>query len=125
MDTFAQITANFVFITFFSGNHDCVSVINNYVEKKDVYYYTKKQPFEENAKLPLAMAKPLHQLVMTVKIPNLELLGIIISFLYLTFLKEVGFFCLFTKTKMVIFICLHPLVFSKLTENTSLAKVSC
>merc|ERR1719203_2709192 len=49
----------------FVGNHDCVSVINNYVEKKDVYYYTKKQPFEENAKLPLAMAKPLHQLVMT------------------------------------------------------------
>ena len=36
------------------------------MDKKDVYYYTKKQPFEETAKLPLAMAKPLHQLVMTV-----------------------------------------------------------
>ena len=66
MHAFAQITTIHVLVFYFSGNHDCVSVINNYVEKKDVYYYTKKQPFEENAKLPLAMAKPLHQLVMTV-----------------------------------------------------------
>jgi len=49
----------------FVGNHDCVAVINNYVPKESVYYYTKKQPFEENAKLPLAMAQPLHKLVMT------------------------------------------------------------
>ena len=41
-------------------------MINNYVPKESVYYYTKKQPFEENAKLPLAMAQPLHELVMTV-----------------------------------------------------------
>jgi len=49
----------------FVGNHDCVAVINNYVPKESVYYYTKKQPFEEEAKLPLAMAQPLHKLVMT------------------------------------------------------------
>ena len=50
----------------FLGNHACVSVINNYVPKEDVYYYTKKQPFEESPKLPPQLAKPLHKLVMSV-----------------------------------------------------------
>jgi len=49
----------------FVGNHACVSAINNYVPKEDVYYYTKKQPLEETAKLPLQLAKPLHKLVMS------------------------------------------------------------
>jgi len=49
----------------FVGNHACVSVINNYVPKEDVYYYTKKQPFEESPKLPPNLAKPLHKLVMS------------------------------------------------------------
>ena len=49
----------------FVGNHECVALINNFVPKEDVYYYTRKQPFEEEAKLPLKMAKPLHELVMT------------------------------------------------------------
>ena len=59
----------------FVGNHECVAIINNYVPKEDVYYYTRKQPFEEEPKLPLKMAKPLHELVMTmnthpVKVPS-------------------------------------------------------
>jgi len=51
----------------FVGNHECVAIINNFVPKEDVYYYTRKQPFEEKAKLPMKMAKPLHELVMTVR----------------------------------------------------------
>ena len=50
----------------FVGNHECVAVINNYVPKEDIFYYTRKQPFEEKAKLPLKMATPLHNLVMLV-----------------------------------------------------------
>jgi len=49
----------------FVGNHHCVSVINNHVPKDHVLYYTKKQPFEEHPKLPADLAKPLHNLVMS------------------------------------------------------------
>ena len=49
-----------------SGNHEAVAVINNYVEKEDVYYFTRKQPLEAEAKLPLSLAKPIHNLVMSV-----------------------------------------------------------
>ncbi len=50
---------------YHAGNHECVSIINNFVPKEDVYYFTRKQPFEETAKLPLALAKPIHNLVMS------------------------------------------------------------
>jgi len=49
----------------FVGNHHCVSVINNYVPKEDVVYFTRKQPFEEEPKLSPSLAKPLHNLVMS------------------------------------------------------------
>ena len=45
-----------------------MAVINNFVDIEDVKYYAKKQPFEENPKLPRAMVEPLHRLVMTVNI---------------------------------------------------------
>lgn len=48
----------------FVGNHNCVSVINNFVPKEDVTYFTRKQPFEEKPKLSAELAKPLHDLVM-------------------------------------------------------------
>ena len=48
----------------FVGNHDCVAIINNYVPKEDVLYFTRKQPLEEKPKLPPELAKPLHDLVM-------------------------------------------------------------
>ena len=51
---------------FILGNHECVSVINNYVQKEDVYYFTRKQPLETEAKLPSHLAKPIHNLVMSV-----------------------------------------------------------
>ena len=48
----------------FVGNHDCVAIINNYVPKEDVLYFTRKQPLEEKPKLSPELAKPLHDLVM-------------------------------------------------------------
>ena len=41
-----------------------MSIINNYVEKEDVYYFTRKQPLEKEAKLPSKLAKPIHKLFM-------------------------------------------------------------
>ncbi len=52
---------------FASGNSECVAVINNYVPKEDVYYYTRKQPLEKEPKLPVELAKPIHKLVMSVR----------------------------------------------------------
>ncbi len=43
-----------------------MAVINNFVDKEEVYYFTRKQPLEEKPKLPIRLAKPLHSLVMTV-----------------------------------------------------------
>ena len=50
------------------GNHEAVSIINNYVQKEDVYYFTRKQPLEKEAKLKTELAKPIHKLVMSVSI---------------------------------------------------------
>ncbi len=52
---------------FFSGNHECVSIINNFVPLEDVFYFTRKQPFEEEPKLKAQLAKPIHKLVMSVR----------------------------------------------------------
>jgi len=49
----------------FVGNHGCVAVINNFVPKEDVYYFTKKQPLENEPRLPQEIAKPLHKLIMS------------------------------------------------------------
>ena len=48
----------------FVGNHDCVAIINNYVPKEDILYFTRKQPLEEEPKLSPELARPLHSLVM-------------------------------------------------------------
>ena len=49
----------------FVGNHDCVNIINNFVSLDDVFYFTRKQPFEETPKLKIELAKPIHKLVMS------------------------------------------------------------
>ena len=53
----------------FVGNHECVAVINNFVPKEAVFFYTRKQPLESEPKLPLSLAKPLHSLVSIVRFP--------------------------------------------------------
>ncbi|XP_023326943.1 ankyrin repeat and MYND domain-containing protein 2 [Eurytemora carolleeae] len=49
----------------FVGNHECVSVINNFVPKDDVWYYTRLQPLEDEPKLPAKLAHPLYKMVMS------------------------------------------------------------
>jgi len=62
-----------------------VAAINNYVPKESVYYFTRKQPFQDKPKLPIEMAKPLHQLVMSVRIGK-SLLKFNINFYRVNFL---------------------------------------
>jgi hypothetical protein len=49
-----------------SGNHVCVAIINNYIPKSDVDYYTIPQGLETEPKLPPTLAAPLHKFIMQV-----------------------------------------------------------
>ncbi len=51
----------------FVGNTGCVAAINNFVPKESVYYFTRKQPLEAEARLEPKLAKPIHELVMSVR----------------------------------------------------------
>ncbi len=61
-----EILKDCIRVRLVSGNHECVSVINNYIPKDQVLYYTQKQPFEEQPKLPRHLATPLYELIMQV-----------------------------------------------------------
>ncbi|XP_037131017.1 ankyrin repeat and MYND domain-containing protein 2a [Syngnathus acus] len=49
----------------FVGQHDCVTVINNFFSRARLDYYTKVQGLEEEPKLPPKLAGPLHKIIMT------------------------------------------------------------
>ncbi|XP_076033194.1 ankyrin repeat and MYND domain-containing protein 2 isoform X2 [Oratosquilla oratoria] len=50
----------------FVGNHQVVALINNYVPKSSVDYYTKPAGLEKEPKLPKSVADPLYHLIMQV-----------------------------------------------------------
>ncbi|XP_034244556.1 ankyrin repeat and MYND domain-containing protein 2 [Thrips palmi] len=50
----------------FVGNHACVSVINNFVPRASIDYYTVPQGLEKEPRLPPFLAAPLHKFVMQV-----------------------------------------------------------
>ncbi|XP_056458886.1 ankyrin repeat and MYND domain-containing protein 2-like [Gadus chalcogrammus] len=49
----------------FVGQHDCVTVINNFFSRAGLDYYTKPQGLEKEPKLPPKLAGPLHKLIMS------------------------------------------------------------
>ncbi|KAJ7985394.1 hypothetical protein DPEC_G00351600 [Dallia pectoralis] len=49
----------------FVGQHDCVTVINNFFSRARLEYYTKPQGLEKDPKLPLKLAGPLHKIIMS------------------------------------------------------------
>ncbi len=51
----------------FVGNSVCVAIINNFVPREDVHYFARRQPLEDEPKLPPKLAKPVHKLVMSVR----------------------------------------------------------
>lgn len=48
------------------GNHACVSVINNFVPRGAIDYYTVPQGLDKEPRLPPFLAAPLHKFVMQV-----------------------------------------------------------
>ncbi|KAI5621569.1 ankyrin repeat and MYND domain-containing protein 2, partial [Silurus asotus] len=48
----------------FVGQHDCVTVINNFFSKTKLEYYTKPQGLEKEPMLPPKLAGPLHKIIM-------------------------------------------------------------
>lgn len=48
----------------FVGQHDCVTVINNFFSRARLDYYTKPQGLEKDPKLPPKLAGPLHKIIM-------------------------------------------------------------
>lgn len=50
----------------FVGNHACVAVINNFVPRAEVDYYTVPHGLEKEPRLPPFLAAPLHKFIMQV-----------------------------------------------------------
>ncbi|XP_032926965.1 ankyrin repeat and MYND domain-containing protein 2 [Catharus ustulatus] len=49
----------------FVGQHDCVTVINNFFPRERLDYYTKPQGLDKEPKLPVKLAGPLHKIITT------------------------------------------------------------
>ncbi|XP_063054423.1 ankyrin repeat and MYND domain-containing protein 2a [Engraulis encrasicolus] len=49
----------------FVGQHDCVTVINNFFSRARLDYYTKPQGLEKEPKLPPKLTGPLHKIIMS------------------------------------------------------------
>ncbi|KAM6974142.1 LOW QUALITY PROTEIN: ankyrin repeat and MYND domain-containing protein 2-like [Tautogolabrus adspersus] len=49
----------------FVGQHDCVTVINNFFSLSRLEYYTRPQGLEKEPKLPPRLAGPLYKIIMT------------------------------------------------------------
>lgn len=47
----------------FVGNHACVAVINNFISRAEVDYYTEIRGLEREPKLLPVLAEPLHQFI--------------------------------------------------------------
>ena len=48
------------------GNHQCVSVMNNFIPKEDIDYYTYSHDDKSEPKLPPPTSPALHKFVMQV-----------------------------------------------------------
>ncbi|XP_005997594.1 ankyrin repeat and MYND domain-containing protein 2a isoform X2 [Latimeria chalumnae] len=49
----------------FVGQHDCVTVINNFFSRESLDYYTKSQGLDKEPRLPPKLAGPLHKIITT------------------------------------------------------------
>ncbi|XP_033624829.1 ankyrin repeat and MYND domain-containing protein 2-like [Asterias rubens] len=57
----------------FVGQHDCVSIINNYFSRENVDYYTKPQGFEKEPKLKPELAGTFHKLILQTNLNPVKL----------------------------------------------------
>ncbi|XP_043972213.1 ankyrin repeat and MYND domain-containing protein 2a [Gambusia affinis] len=61
----------------FVGQHDCVTVINNYFSRARLDYYTKPQGLEKEPKLPPKLSGPLHKIIMSTNLNTVKLVMLV------------------------------------------------
>ncbi|KAM7382942.1 hypothetical protein PAMP_002635 [Pampus punctatissimus] len=60
-----------------SGQHDCVTVINNFFSRARLDYYTKPQGLEKEPKLPPKLAGPLHKVIMSTNLNPVKMVMLV------------------------------------------------
>nr|KAF6468905.1 ankyrin repeat and MYND domain containing 2 [Molossus molossus] len=61
----------------FVGQHDCVTVINNFFPRERLNYYTKPQGLDTEPKLPPKLAGPLHKIITTTNLHPVKIVMLI------------------------------------------------
>ncbi|XP_075070181.1 ankyrin repeat and MYND domain-containing protein 2 [Mixophyes fleayi] len=61
----------------FVGQHDCVTVINNFFPREKLDYYTKPQGLSKEPKLPVKLAGPLHKIITTTNLHPVKIVFLI------------------------------------------------
>nr|KAF6337780.1 ankyrin repeat and MYND domain containing 2 [Pipistrellus kuhlii] len=61
----------------FVGQHDCVTVINNFFPRERLDYYTKPQGLDKEPKLPPKLAGPLHKVITTTNLHPVKIVMLI------------------------------------------------
>ncbi|CAL8295917.1 unnamed protein product [Merluccius merluccius] len=61
----------------FVGQHDCVTVINNFFPRARLDYYTRHQGQEREAKLPPTLVGPLHKIIMTTNLNPVKMVMLV------------------------------------------------
>ncbi|XP_068091214.1 ankyrin repeat and MYND domain-containing protein 2 isoform X2 [Hyperolius riggenbachi] len=60
-----------------SGQHDCVTVINHFFPREKLDYYTKPQGLNQEPKLPMKLAGPLHKVITTTNLHPVKILFLV------------------------------------------------
>uniref|UniRef100_A0A2H6MYJ1 Uncharacterized protein n=1 Tax=Micrurus carvalhoi TaxID=3147026 RepID=A0A2H6MYJ1_9SAUR len=63
----------------FVGQHDCVTVINNFFPREKLNYYTKPQGLDKEPKLPIKLAGPLHKIITTTNLHPVKVVLLVIE----------------------------------------------
>ncbi|KAG5264274.1 hypothetical protein AALO_G00251900 [Alosa alosa] len=61
----------------FVGQHDCVTMINNFFSGMKLDYYTRPQGLEREPKLPPKLAAPLHKIIMTTNLNPVKMVMLV------------------------------------------------
>ncbi|KAM6958810.1 ankyrin repeat and MYND domain-containing protein 2-like [Aplochiton taeniatus] len=61
----------------FVGQHDCVTVINNFFSRARLEYFTRPQGLEREPKLPPKLAEPLHKIIMTTNLHPVKMVMLV------------------------------------------------
>ncbi|XP_069576771.1 ankyrin repeat and MYND domain-containing protein 2-like isoform X1 [Brachyistius frenatus] len=63
----------------FVGQHDCVTVINNFFSRAKLDYYTIPRGLEREPKLPPRLAGPLHKIIMTTNLNPVKIVMLVME----------------------------------------------